>query len=301
MQILTLNTFLLDVRLFGRLPFYPPAPHVAPRLSALPGALGEAGADVICLQEVFRRPHRQFIARELAGAYPHNAGIRHPGLPLGTGLLVLSRHPIAWARPHEFRVSYMEQKLIIRMGMLECLVCHPALGHVRVINLHLVAGGLFGHPESARAESVRAHQIAQALELAAGHDGCEGEEADVTVIAGDLNAGPHTSVKNYQQMLDAGFTDIFAENDSCAMSATDSSAAPRITWDPANPMITGARPMSLPPQRIDHVFVRARDGDPLRGGSARVVFHETRVDVGGGWRVPLSDHYGILARIGTDD
>ncbi|MDP6485592.1 MAG: hypothetical protein QF386_04390 [Alphaproteobacteria bacterium] len=77
MQVLTLNTFLLDVRLFGRLPLYPPAPHVAPRLSALPGALGETGADVICLQEVFRHPHRQFIARELAGAYPHHAGIRH--------------------------------------------------------------------------------------------------------------------------------------------------------------------------------------------------------------------------------
>ncbi|MBL6934621.1 MAG: endonuclease/exonuclease/phosphatase family protein [Alphaproteobacteria bacterium] len=299
MRILTLNTFLLDVRLFGRLPLYPSAPHIAPRLTALPAALGEAGADVICLQEVFRRPHRRFIAQELAGAYPHHAGIRHPGLPLGTGLLVLSRHPITWTRPHEFRVSYLEEKLVIRMGMLECLIRHPALGEVRVINLHLVAGGLFGHPQSERAESVRAHQIAQALELTAGHE--QGETC-MTVIAGDLNAGPHSSVQNYQQVLDAGFTDIFAEEESCGTAtATDSSSVPHITWDPDNPVMTGTRTMSLPPQRIDHVFVKRRDGAPLRGASARVVFHETRVDVGGGRRIPLSDHYGILARIGTDD
>ncbi len=281
-SFLTLNTFLLDIRLLGA-PLYPTAPYLAARLAALPGAVRALGADVVCLQEVFRKPHRAFLAASLSDLYPHSAGLRHPGAPLGTGLLVLSRHEIESARAREFRAGFVEEKLVVRMGLLECVLRLPGLGRCRLLTHQMIAGGLFSHPESARAEACRASQIAELL----GHAG-EGAP-EVTVIAGDLNAGPTTSVANYRQVIDAGFVD--------AVAATGGAPGPAITWDPGNPVIAGGHDRALPPQQIDHVFLRNGHGAGCRIEGARVVLHEPCVALADGRRVPVSDHYGLLARI----
>ncbi|MEO5336803.1 MAG: endonuclease/exonuclease/phosphatase family protein [Magnetospirillum sp. WYHS-4] len=273
---LTLNAYLLDVRLFGRVRVYKAAPWIEPRRRALLQALRESDADVVCLQEVFRRPHRADLAGGLKDLFPHAAGIRHPGLPLGTGLMVLSRHPILAARPREFRAAFFEERLAIRMGLLECLIDLPSLGPTRVIDFHLCAGGLKHHPEAPPAEAVRTAQIAELLAVA------HGPGAAAVVLAGDLNSGPHTSPANYRQVLAGGFRDALAEPGEDAF-----------TWDPANPMITGELNRSLPPQRIDHVFLRG----PARACEAGLALHEPRADLSDGRCVPVSDHYGLRVRI----
>lgn len=281
-SFLTLNTFLLEIRLLGA-PLYPTAPHLAARLAALPGAVRALGADVVCLQEVFRRPHRAFLAASLRDVYPHSAGLRQPGLPLGTGLLVLSRHEIEAARVLEFRAGFIEEKLVVRMGLLDCILRLPGLGRCRVLTFQAIAGGLFSHPESARAEACRADQIAELLRHA------DEGAPDVTVIAGDLNAGPTSSVANYRQVVAAGFVD--------AIAATNGAPGPGITWDPGNPVIANDGDRALPAQRIDHVFLRNGVGPGCRVEDARVVLDERCVALADGRRVPVSDHYGIFARI----
>lgn len=280
---LTLNTYLLDIRLFGRIPLYKAAPHIDQRLTALPGALLGTGADVICLQEVFRKPHRRFLADALAPSHPFAAGVRHAGLPLGTGLMVLSRHPIRDARFREFRSAVLEERIAVRMGMLICEIDLPDLGPTRVVDFHLSAGGLKHHPESPAAEALRECQIQELV-----HAAWEPALGPV-VMAGDLNSGPHTSTVNHRRVLDAGFRDAFAE----------AGAADRvITWDPANPVISGERNHALPPQRIDHVFLRTEGSENLRVTETRVVLNNPVARISGGETIPVSDHYGLLAEIG---
>ncbi|HEB78856.1 MAG TPA: hypothetical protein ENI79_00075 [Rhodospirillales bacterium] len=280
---MTFNAFLLDVRLFGMLRVFPASPHIEPRLKALPDALRSVGADVVCLQEVFRKPHRAFLIDNLSVDYPHAAGLRQKGLPLGCGLLTLSRYPILSSRIREFRAAVFEERIAVRMGMLESAIDLPGLGRARVINLHLSAGGLNSHPESAKAEALRVKQIAEILQAA------EEPGPDITVLAGDFNSGPHTCAGNYLQVVDAGYQDAF----------TSESPRPEgeMTWDPGNPLITGEMNRSLPPQRIDHLFLRRRGAEGLGAGPARVVLNERRVVLEDGTRVPISDHYGLAAEL----
>jgi len=292
-SILTLNTFLLDLRLFGWLPLYRRAPYVEARLDALTDALCEEGADVICLQEVFRPAHREILTERLGRDYPHAAGVTYPGGGHGTGLMIFSRHPFQSVYQHPFRAARIEEKIITRPGVLEGIISIPGLGPVRILNMHLTAGGLFRHPESIATDGLRARQLEELLQLA--EPGNTSETMAATLLAGDLNAGPHSSQSNYRQVLSAGFTDTYTETGGTPRAAT---AAPAYTWDPANPVIWREVDRRLPPQRIDHVFLRPQNVQ-FRPGSARVALFEPRITVKDGLRIPLSDHYGLFAELTT--
>ncbi|MBT4769869.1 MAG: hypothetical protein HOO00_05015, partial [Rhodospirillaceae bacterium] len=246
-SILTLNTFLLDLRLFGWLPLYRRAPYVDARLDALTDALCEEGADVICLQEVFRPAHRKILTQRLGRDYPHAAGATYPGGGHGTGLMIFSRHPFQSVCQHPFRAACVEEKIVTRPGVLEGIISISGLGPVKILNMHLTAGGLFRHPESIATDGLRARQLKELLQLA--EPGNTDEAMVATLLAGDLNAGPHTSQSNYRQVLNAGFTDTYTETGGTTGAAT----APAYTWDPANPVIWREADRRLPPQRIDHV------------------------------------------------
>ena len=278
--ILTLNTFLHDIRLFGCVRVYPPAPFVAERLAALPMALAEVNADVVCLQEVFRLPHREALANQLRSIYPHVAGLRNSGRHPCTGLMVLSRHPVVAARSLTFEAALIEERLVVRKGLMACSIDLPDLGPCRLINAHLVASGLGTDPEGGRGETCRSRQVAELLAW------IDATAAPLTVIAGDLNCGPHTSADNYGQILAGGFVDLFAE----------SVGGDEFTWDPTNPLVEGGN-RALPGQRIDHILMNRNATDHCRPDIARIVLDERRVDTGAAGQVPVSDHYGLLATI----
>ncbi len=291
LSILTLNTFLLDIRLFGWLPLYRRAPYVDARLNALTDALCEEGADVICLQEVFRPAHRKIITERLGRDYPHAAGTNYPGGGHGTGLMIFSRHPFLSVRQHPFRAARVEEKIVTRSGVLDGIISVPGQGPVRVLNMHLTAGGLFRHPESVATDGLRARQLKELLQLAEPEN--TGKTMAATLLVGDLNAGPHTSQSNYRQVLDAGFTDAYT---GTGATSGQNAPAPAYTWDPDNPVIWRDADRRLPPQRIDHVFLRPENG-AFRSGSARVALFEPRVAAKDGLRIPLSDHYGLFAQL----
>ena len=88
-SFLTLNTFLLDIRLLG-VPLYPSAPHLAARLAALPGAVRALGADVVCLQEVFRKPHRAFLAAAVSPLPAEACGKKRISAPFSARIVLTS-------------------------------------------------------------------------------------------------------------------------------------------------------------------------------------------------------------------
>jgi len=195
--------------------------------------------------------------------------------------MVRSRHPIADAESVEFRSALVEERIAIRKGLLDCRIRFPDLGTVRVINFHLVAGGLAGHPEERRGETCRSGQIDELAARAGVQDGVP------VVVLGDLNAGAQASPANYEQMLEAGFRDGIAEAGGQGL----------VSWDPDNPLITGERNRSLPPQRMDHIFVRETGAQRLHAESAEVALSERILDFGAAPPLPLSDHYGVAVEI----
>jgi endonuclease/exonuclease/phosphatase family metal-dependent hydrolase len=111
-----------------------------------------------------------------------------------------------------------------------------------------------------------------------------GRLADVTdcrILAGDFNAGPEASQRNFQHVLRHGYRDTFTANETL-----------RYTWDPNNPLNAQGPHAHCPPQRCDHILVQ---GKTLKA-ETRIVLAEPIVDAPNG-ACTLSDHFGLLANI----
>ena len=280
LRVLTFNTGLSEIRLFG-FALYEDVPHVPARAARLAPALRSLGADIVLLQELVPQRVKRALAAELRDLYPHRAGIVEDSRFYGTGLLILSRHPIEDASCTPFAQQTLEEGLFGPRGVLSCTVRAPDLGRVRVVNLHVTAGGAYRQRRRQGAQDLRSAQLAQAIDDA-------GTPFDgAVVLAGDFNCDPAALSALDKRLRDAGFTDPVA--------SVPAAARPRGTWDPANPLNRGRA--AGPARRVDHTFVRSGDDQPASVTSVRIVLDEPAVPLAGGETLPLSDHYGLLAEI----
>src|ERR1700685_3863912 len=92
-NLMTLNLGLLAWRPFGRLGVSF-ATHIEQRIAAAPQHLRRIPADVIALQEIYATSHRQFLQNALRDSHPYVCFSSTAQSILGSGLMVLSRHPI---------------------------------------------------------------------------------------------------------------------------------------------------------------------------------------------------------------
>jgi len=272
LSILTFNAALLDVRIFDH-SVYCPVASVSHRLQLLSPALLSLRPDIICLQEVFHYHLQQQLCRQLASEFPHVNGCvsSGPGLRLGNELLTLSRHSLTEVKLVRFQRAAPEERLFTSKGFYHSIVVLPGLGSVNLINFHTTAGGVHAHPEHDRMDTIRQNQIDQILAYV--------QTMEKVVLAGDLNAGPHTSYRNYRQVLMAGFID------SCTVVEGDA-----YTWDPGNPLVAAGNEQHLPAQRIDHIFISPALARMIKPVDTSIVLCDRNH--------PLSDHYGIMTRFG---
>ena len=280
LRILTFNTGLTEIRLFGAA-LYEDVPHVVPRAARLAPALREVAADIVLLQELVPQRVKKALAAELRDLYPHRAGIGEDSRFYGTGLLTLSRHPIENAACTPFSEQTFEEGLFGPRGMLACTVRTPALGPCRVINLHATAGGAYRQRRRQTAPDLRSAQVAEAIAAA-------GAPFDGTVVlAGDFNSDPARDAMTDERLHAAGFADVAGH--------LPETARPSGTWDPANPLNRSRA--TGPARRVDHIFVREGGGQSVEARDVRIVLDEPAVPVPDGGTVPLSDHYGLLATL----
>ena len=280
LRVLTFNTGLTEIRLFGAA-LYEDVPQVPARAAHLAAALRGVDADIVLLQELVPQRVKKRLAVALRDHYPHRAGIAEDSRFYGTGLLTLSRHPIEGAACTSFARQTLEEGLFGPRGMLRCTVLTPALGPVRVLNLHATAGGAYRQKRRKGTPDRRDAQIAEAIDAAAAP--FEG----TAVLGGDFNCEPATAPWVDRRLQDAGFADA-------AASAPEDAGAPG-TWDPENPLNRSRA--SGPARRVDRIFVREGGGRPAAPAEARIVLDEPAVPLPGGESLPLSDHYGLLATL----
>lgn len=275
LTLLTLNVGLLRLRLLGRTVLE--VPHSEARLARLCEVLAEEPADVLCLQEVFGRAHRDRLVAALRTSHPHVA--RHDDRRRGLthGLLIASRHPLSGSAFVRFRAAHWWQRVAARQGWLEATVEVPGHGPLLVLDVHTTAGGRQG-PETPSVERLRGRQIEQLTDRVA---------SVAAVVCGDANAGPQASPANYRQLVADGWSDPLAGSDA-------------VTWDPRNPLNRHGPFRGSPAQRIDHVLLSAGGRRDLRLVDAQVVHDRACVDVGGEL-VPVSDHSGVRAALVRKD
>lgn len=276
LSILTFNAALLDVRILNR-SVYCPVDSVFSRASMIARALLALQPDIIFLQEVFHYKLQKLIHGLLVHEYPYVTGFTGPGFKprLGNELLTLSRFPVTSVKQARFNCAPPEEKLFTSKGYHHSSAEIPRLGEIDLINFHTTAGGINAHPEHDRMEDLRHRQINQILSYAG--------TLDKVILAGDLNAGPQTSIRNYRQVLQAGFIDTYTE------VRTDG-----FSWDPANPLVANGKERHLPAQKIDHIFISNSLGSMLRPLQADIVL--TGATAGSAPVIqPLSDHYGVMA------
>ncbi len=261
---------------------YEPVPHVAPRLAVLPSVILGVEADVVALQEVYEPGQRAHLVAGIGHAYPHRAYVPGGRARFDSGLVTFARHPHR-SRLVRFTRGALNERVFGWKSVLVSELDVEGVGAVTVLNLHATSGGIFTPPDHPEIMEERDHQMRQLIDVAASAPG-------VVVMLGDFNAGPGVADANYRSVLRAGFVDVYGH-------LLPDSAAP--TWDPRNGLNVGGLHSALPPQRIDHVFVRARDLDAGRVTplEARVVFTDACVSVPSRGAFTPSDHYGIFARL----
>jgi endonuclease/exonuclease/phosphatase family metal-dependent hydrolase len=285
LRLLTLNVGLLAFRIWGRrgLSF---APHIDERLASTPDHLNAIEADIIALQEIYDGAHSRFIRDALFRTHPYAFFPRSLRSVLGSGLMVLSRHPIVQAEFLRGRGGPVIANTISEKGALCVMVDIAGYGPLRLINVHLSVGGAFRRPQIKESRTHRATEIDQVLALSRPSPG-----RPPAILVGDFNCSPLVSPEIYDRIIAAGFIDAFA-----AVTPADI-ARNAVTWDRANPANANGRYRHAPSQRIDHVFIPAALRDHTIPVSSAIEFQNPTVPVAAARTVTLSDHYGLSVRL----
>ena len=103
-----------------------------------------------------------------------------------------------------------------------------------------------------------------------------------TILGGDLNCGPQTSILNYQTLLD--------------MSFINELDAKEITWDPKNSLNKRSYHKTCPPQQIDHLLINQKLFSELRIKKWNLLTKNSYINLKS-HAITLSDHYGVFLEI----
>jgi endonuclease/exonuclease/phosphatase family metal-dependent hydrolase len=285
LTLLTFNVGLVRVAIAG-ITVFEPAPLIPERLAALPGALTSSGANIVALQEVFRTAHRRQIIGATQDAYPYVAWAEAPAFGLSSGLLILSDRPLEKPQQLKYSRHPLDERIYAQKGLLAATIDAGPLGPLRLVNVHTTAGGKFRDYNAPKTTALRSHQLTEVLEVAAM------PSSGPTLLVGDFNTGPGAAEQNYREILGAGYIDLVKDANAGIPEAD------LCTWDPEQPLANGKDDHKGEPRRLDHVFIAEKDRARLDVEEARIVFREPVVPVSGGRMVPLSDHYGVLLRLG---
>lgn len=278
---LTVGTWNVGLLQVGpaRRPLFQFAPHVDARSAVQAELILQAGFDVLAIQECFGAGRRTRLGDELAGHLGVAATSPASRLrPLDAGLLVASRLESRAPSLAPLGERLFDEALFARPSLQRVEIRTPGGRWVAVYNTHTTAGGLFSHPESRRAERVRAAQFRQIIARAIA-------DPLPTIVCGDINAGPLVSPSNFALFSDAGFLD--------AVGAAASPETPQATWEQRNPLNIDSPHATSPDQRIDHVLLSPATRRILTPERSQRLFDAPMLLPGLEREITASDHYAM--------
>lgn len=269
LKIISFNVGLTRLKF---IPFnYNFVPFVNERVRLLPNALLNAGADVICLQEVFENGLFRKLRAELSAVYPY-AFHNNKGWKLfNKGLAIFSKYQFEHMSEVSFKTMALEK--FAQKGASIIRFVEEPYESIILANVHFPYGGYINNsPAFAPIVTLRnkaiehLHQVLSGL----GH---------YVVLAGDFNFGPTAAEQNYEYLQSLGYHNLTQEE---------------VTWDPENPMNKLFTLMK--PQSLDHIFINNHFNKRLSSSESRVLFNEP-VPASNDDAINLSDHYGVGVRL----
>jgi endonuclease/exonuclease/phosphatase family metal-dependent hydrolase len=328
-SVLSYNVALLDVDLFGIIP-YAESPDLERRRNALPGLIFSTGADIVLLQEVWLEDDVEGFSRrgESLGYRP----FVHERTGHNDGLITFIREDIiAGGTTTEMTFdSYGAQVGTeyfpgpgIARGWLGVRFVHRDIGPMHAYNTHMQA-----FPENWLGRAKQARELGIILRTAVE------DTTDVLVVGGDFNSGPyyaraewtapggavsdrwfHNAIAyplllTYGDLVDAALmgrpeNDAIADvplGDTVVNNADTALEIPgaedgwcertphtTFTASDCNGLYFQQYGGTEYPSRLDHVFVN--DSDRVVVASSRIVFTDTVTF--GDLVVEPSDHYGV--------
>ena len=279
MNFLTYNAGLLDLRILGR-SFIKPADWIEERFAALQPSLVRLDADIVALQEVYEPRHKNMLIAGLSKIYPYASvsPLKGPSV-VPASLVTLSKWPIVTQEFIRFEQMPLAEKLVDNKGFLLTAINTPG-GLLTVANVHTTAGGAI-HPEHPKTDRIRSRQLEQLCRTV--------QTNGPVILVGDFNCGS-VSTRNYAQLLDAGYADIWTE-----ISPLDSG----FTWEPTSILNVGGAhtKWGCPAQRIDLILLNKLALAALPPMHVKRVFVEQNVRISDALSVTLSDHAGVLATL----
>ncbi|KOS16386.1 hypothetical protein Malapachy_3287 [Malassezia pachydermatis] len=247
------------------------------RLTAIANRLAESEYDLIGLQEIWVESEDWTYMRTVCKeVYPY--GQFFFTAAFGSGLAILSRHPIVSMDTYQYRLTgtpvYVSQGDWIAGKGCGCVtISHPSLGLVDVWNTHFTAlGGQVGP------ESLRAHRTYESYELA---QRCN---------ASDLNSLPSSLCMSVLQHI-AELRDSFADVHGTAEEVGISCDSPQNTWTKGKKLDEQA--LKHNGKRLDYILYRnpAAAALHLQCVQHELAFTELMDDL----QVSYSDHFGVVA------
>jgi endonuclease/exonuclease/phosphatase family metal-dependent hydrolase len=329
LSILSYNVALLDVDLFGLIP-YTESPGLERRRGALPGLIFSTGADVVLLQEVWLAEDVEEFSRrgEELGYRP----FVHERVGHNDGLITFVREDvIAGGSTTELTFdSYGSQVSTeyfpgpgMARGWLGVRFVHRDIGPVHAYNTHMQA-----FPENWLGRAKQARELGIILRTIAEETG------DLVLVAGDFNSGPYyakaewtspggavldrwlhnaiayPTLLTYGNLVDAAImgrpqNDAIADVTLGDTVVNDADAAldipgaeegwcertPNTTFTATdcNTLYFDQYAGTEYPARLDHVFVT--DSERVIATDSRIVF--TGTETFGDLVSEPSDHYGV--------
>jgi endonuclease/exonuclease/phosphatase family metal-dependent hydrolase len=329
LSVLSYNVALLDVDLFGFVP-YAESPHLPDRRHALPGLIFSSGADVVLLQEVWLDEDVDGFSRrgEALGYRP----FVHPREGHNDGLMTFIREDIiaGGSTTDMTFASYASQVGTeyfpgpgIARGWLGVRFEHRDVGTVHAYNTHMQA-----FPENWLGRAKQARELGIIVRTAVA------DTDDLLLVGGDFNSGPYyaraewtapdgavadrwlhnaiayPTLLTYGNLVDAAImgrpqNDAIADVTLGDTVVNDAGAADEIPgaqegWCERTPHTTFTATDCNTvyfeqyagteyPARLDHVFVN--DTDRVLATSSRLVFTEAMAF--GDLVAEPSDHYGV--------
>ncbi|RUS25608.1 DNase I-like protein [Jimgerdemannia flammicorona] len=274
------------------------------RLHAIADYLATTTHDIVGLQELWMSEDVDYLRATTKHVFPH-LKYYYSGV-LGSGLAILSRHPIVSTYFHRYTLNGHPLEILhgdyyVGKGVASACIEHPMAGVVEVFNTHLHAD------YNITADTHFGHRLSQAWELANLVRASAGQGRHIIVL-GDYNSSPTTLtyalLTTHAVLSDAWLDSHPAPSPETILSFTPQDALVHLgsTCDtPLNSWTNPRLPRGQLGDRLDYILYRTSPRGITQGDTNFITLRCTSAALACVERDPhlgchLSDHFGVEAR-----